>query len=151
MNYLNPHTHDLNSDNPKGYWIARPDCLMAHDPYANGLESPGVGFRDRGEGYDHEHYEPIPRTMSGPAQRKPDGTPISDAATHSFGPASIRDEDDEPAYTPPADVMPRYGVTITFTDAEENTILHAKAFGYAECIADTADALSMAFRSHTER
>ena len=59
MNYLNPHTHDLSGDQPKGLWIARPECIVTHDPDFKNKEITDLGWRDRGPGYDHEHFDRI--------------------------------------------------------------------------------------------
>lgn len=39
-----------------GIWVAHPECVTVHDPYLAYEPKPN-GWRDRGPGYDHEHYE----------------------------------------------------------------------------------------------
>ena len=55
-------------------WIARPDCVLVHDPYAV-----NVDWRDRGYGYDHEHFEEVQHREPESVQARwyfvPDGNP----------------------------------------------------------------------------
>lgn len=48
-----------------GVWIARPECTVVHHYQDAGLSIFG-GWRDRGPGYDHEHYEAIDDTPNPP-------------------------------------------------------------------------------------
>lgn len=40
-------------------WIGRPECVLVHDP-----RDVGRTWRDRGPGYDHEHFEFVPDSTS---------------------------------------------------------------------------------------
>lgn len=43
----------------RGNWIERSTCTEDHHPQSKDQENPS-GWRYRGEGYDHEHWEPFP-------------------------------------------------------------------------------------------
>lgn len=69
----------------QGIWISAPDCAgYKHAPDTGDLEAPG-GWRDRGYGYDHEHWCPISDDL--------DGVRIDGVITERF---AVRDQVAEP-------------------------------------------------------
>jgi len=126
MNYLNPHTHDLSGSKPKGFWIARPECIETHDLFAKGLEARG-GFRDRGEGYDHEHWETtyVDREPTPPAAFEPT--------------------------TPEPITLPEYTAGLSIRDREGKQVLELTITGSAHVVAAILTWSGDAFKEDQER
>lgn len=137
MNYLNPHTHDLSGDQPKGLWIARPECVLVHDPHFANKEITDLGWRDRGPGYDHEHFDRIRIE------------PAEDTDDQPFG--------GEPERTLPAQkidlaTLPQYKANIVISNAQTGALeLQLEIKGNAYVLASVISWAADAFKEDQER
>jgi len=107
-----------------GAWVAAPDCEFMHKPRHQNVEAP-IGYRNRGEGYDHEHWVPIV-----PEDPFADSTPEAPA---------------EP------DVLTQYHAMIHVQDHMGKQVLDLKIVGSAHVVSAIMQWSADAFKEDVER
>lgn len=127
-----------------GRWLSRSDCSAQHAPTLENVASPG-GYRDRGDGYDHEHF--VPYRQDPPLVAIPN--PVAQVPSDSLG---ITDLSEPPGGRSSAmPVVPRLHAKVIITNDNGDQLLHFNVSGIPSAVQQVIESAADAVRDYIER